>query len=87
MCKVLYGITTLPGQSVPGPTDPGPSLPAPSVHGPLKLAECNQNWKKQELTVQEVSCSRPKHGKLTCFQGFYSLGLFSHRGQEGPLAP
>ena len=41
---------TLPGPSVSRPTDPGPSVP-----GPLKLAECSQYWKNQELTVQEVS--------------------------------
>ena len=40
---------TLPGPSVPRPTDHGQSVP-----GPLKLAECSQYWKNQELAVQEL---------------------------------
>ena len=61
---------TLPGPSVPGPTDPRPSVPGPTlpgspVPGPLKLAECSQIWKNQELTVQDLTVQEVSVQELT----------------------
>ena len=55
-----------------------------SVPGPLKLAECSQNWENQELTVQEVSVQQENCEQ----QGVCGPGSDSPRsvgpGTDGP---
>ena len=69
----------LPGRSVTGLLVPESTDP-----GPLKLAECSQCWKNQELTVQEVGTDGPGSvGPRTDGPGSVGPGSVGS-GTEGP---